>query len=274
MKRQKILDFTKERLKSDIAFDIIVSIYLAFCLGSAIYLGVVGVTGTCIRAIAFMLFVPVILLAEWLFRLKITPATCALLLFVPTGSLLGGAGYNLYTIIPFFDTILHGISGVVFACIGFAFLKIFIGEPENTKSFIACLLVGLIFSMAIASLWELFEYTVHLVTGFDIEEDTVVSGFQSFLLSGDHNNPEVFKDITETIIYYGNGQEYHINGYLDIGLIDTISDMAICSGGAVLVSIIVAIDWFADKKKYLYRFFIPKYTGEKKAPRPEEPIAV
>ncbi|MDE6677390.1 MAG: hypothetical protein K2K12_06760, partial [Clostridia bacterium] len=61
---------------------------------------------------------------------------------------------------------------------------------------------------------------------------------------------------------------------LDIGLIDTICDMAICSGGAVLVSIIVAIDWFADKKKYLYRFFIPKYTGEKKAPRPEEPIAV
>lgn len=271
MKRQNLLAFAKERLKTDIAFDVIASLYLAFCLATTIYMGVIGVTATCIRAAAFMLFAPIILLAEWVLRLKMAPALLALLLIIPTGSLLGGAGYNLYTIIPFFDTILHGTSGVVFACIGFALLKVFVGEPKHAKSFLACLFVGFIFAAAIASLWELFEYVAHLVTGLDIEEDTLITGFRSFFLSGDHNNPEILEGIKQTLIVLEDGTIYPIDGgYLDIGLIDTITDMAICCGGAALVSIVIALDWFLDRKKALYRFLIPQYTGEKEPPQTEE----
>ncbi len=266
-----LFGYVKQRLKTAIALDVVFALYLAFCLGSGIYFGVSGATGVCIRAFVFMLFVPVVYIAEYLLKLEITPATCALMLFIGVGSLLG-SGFNVYTTVPFFDTVLHGISGFVFACIGFSVLKVLIVNPDNSKRFFACLIFGFICSLAIAALWELFEFTASLISGTDIQEDTIVSGFQSFLISGDHSNAYDAGDILQTVIQFKDGREpLVIDGYLDIGLIDTIEDMAICLGGAVIYCIALTADWFTAKKS-LNLIFIPAYTGKKT--RSETEVAV
>ena len=265
MGKQTFFSYLGRRLKTHIAFTVVLAVYLAFCIGAGIALMCMGATGTGIRSFAFMLFVPVILVLERLLRVELPPAITALVLFIAVGSILGG-GCNVYTYVPCFDTILHGLSGFILACFGFAVLKLFIGNPESNKSFFACLVFGLICSLAIAAVWELFEFTVGYVSGVDVQEDTVVNGFQSFLISGDHNDPEIFKDIDYTMVYFQDGTYKVIeNGYLDIGLTDTVTDMAICLGGAVVYFVVMLVDWFKCKQR-INRFFIPKVTKEKKEP--------
>ena len=94
---------------------------------------------------------------------------------------------TMFTIIPFFDALLHCITGFVFACIGFAVPKLFVGEPQSGRMLAVCLLFGFFFSLAIAVLWELFEFAGTSLLGFDMQEDTVVDGFGSYLLSGTHS---------------------------------------------------------------------------------------
>lgn len=268
MEKQSFFTYSGQRLKTHIAFTVVLAIYLAFCIGAGIALMCTGVTGTGIRSFAFILFVPAILILEWLLRVELPPAITALALFIGVGSILGG-GFNVYSHVPCFDTILHGLSGFIFACLGFAVLKLFIGNPKSNKSFFACLIFGFICSMAIAAVWELFEFTIGYASGMDVQEDTVVNSFESFLISGDHNNPAVFEAIDHTIVYFKDGTYRVIeNGYLDIGLTDTITDIAICLGGAVVYFVVMLVDWFKGKQR-LNRFFIPKVTKEKKEPAEE-----
>lgn len=273
MEKQSFFSYLKVLLKTHIAFTTVLAVYLAFCIGAGTALLVTGVTGTGVRSFAFMLFVPAILVLERLLRVELPPAITALALFIAVGSILG-SGFNVYTYVPCFDTVLHGLSGFIFACLGFAVLKLFIGDPKSNRSFFACLVFGFVCSMAIAAVWELFEFTIGYVSGVDVQEDTVISSFQSFLLSGDHNDPVVLEGIDKTIVILEDGSEYVIKGgYLDIGLTDTITDIAVCLGGAAVYFVTITVDWFKGKQR-LNRFFIPKVTKEKAEPAEEVPAEV
>ena len=159
-----------------------------------------------------------------------------------------------------FDTILHGASGFAYACLGLAGVQLLLGKPETTKQFVAYLVFGFAISMTFEVLWELFEYASTALIGFDMQEDTIIHGFGSYFLSGTHVELVEIEGITQTIIYYGDGLTYTINGYLDIGLIDTIVDMAVCFAGALIYVLLLLIDWF--KGKLFYRLLIPeKWVG-------------
>ena len=76
-----------------------------------------------------------------------------------------------------------------------------------------------------------------------MEEDTLVTGINSYYLSGNHNEALSIGDITKTVIYYGDGETLTIEGgYLELGLIDTIVDMAVCFAGAMLFLVAEGID--------------------------------
>ena len=60
------------------------------------------------------------------------------------------------------------------------------------------------------------------------------------------NKSIIIKDITETVV---NGQSLGINGYLDIGLYDTMKDLFVNFVGAVTFS--------------LFGFFYTKYSGRR-----------
>ena len=52
-----------------------------------------------------------------------------------------------------------------------------------------------------------------------------------------------------------------LDGYLDLGLYDTMYDLIFCFATTAVFSIVLAIDWC--KGKYFYRFIIPALVGEK-----------
>lgn len=229
------------------AYFAILGVYACFCVGSSVYFFTVHQVRNGVMSLLFVLIEGVIELASVLFCVRTRPVFIAGVLLIAVGCILGTC-YDFYTKLLVFDVILHGLSGVVFACCGFALMQVFIGEPTSLKGYVACILFGFAFSMMIAVLWELFEYMSTALLGLDMQEDSIIHGFGSYFLAGSHNEIVIVDGIVKTVIYYGDGQTLVIDGYLDIGLYDTLGDMLVCFIGGILFLAAFAIDRAAGGK--------------------------
>lgn len=249
----------RARLRSDWAYVALLSVCTAFCLTSGICFIAAGEARNALLMLAFAFFPALLVILEAALRMRLPTLFVALCMVMPVGNLLGSC-FDLYSAIPFFDDILHTVSGFVFACLGFGFLSRLIGRPHDAKTFAGCLLCGFAFSMAVAAIWEMIEYVGTEIGGMDMQEDTVITGFGSYLLSGTHSEIVSVEGITQTVIYYGDGESLVINGYLDIGLIDTVCDMFVCLIGDIVFVAVTCVVWAADRS--LLDVYIPHAAGE------------
>ena len=191
-------------------------------------------------ALLYLLITLFLPLPEHLLRIRVPTACYALLFFLCFGSLLGSA-FNFYFRFPYWDTALHLLSGILFAYIGYLIgLRIF--PSGDTKGRWPYIFTGILFSLSVALLWELFEAGATAVLFVDMQEDTLLHTVKSFYLSGTHDHPLILTGITETVIHYGDGQIFRIPGYLDLGLSDTLSDMAVCLLGNLLFVLLLPLD--------------------------------
>jgi len=253
----KVIPFKKyfeERMKSK-GFLCIISAYLLFCLVSAVVLCILGQAKGVLMSSLYLLFIPLIFIAEYLTKIRLPELFTVGILGIAVGSVLGSC-FNLYTFVPCFDTLLHGISGFLFACLGFALAERLFGKSDTVTRFFGCVAFACCFSLAIAVIWEIFEYTCTVLLGLDMMEDALISNINSYLLAGSHAEAVEIDGITKTVIHYGNGQTYIINGYLELGLIDTLTDMIICTVGAILFCAVAVIGFFKFPK--INSLLIPK----------------
>ncbi|MEA4896332.1 MAG: hypothetical protein VB064_13890 [Oscillospiraceae bacterium] len=166
------------------------------------------------------------------------------LLFIFAGEILGEIG-EFFNKIQVWDLILHTTNGFLMAAIGVALIDVFNKSPKINFSmspfFVA--FVAFCFSMTIGVLWEFTEYSCDRYLGFDMQKDTIVSSVNSYELNPGGSSPLKITGITETEIkgkVNGKPADMTINGYLDIGLNDTMEDMFVNLIGAVVFSIIAA----------------------------------
>lgn len=256
---QSLPDYFKDLLKHRKGVLVVMIIYILLCLASAIYFMAVGRAGNGFTCIFFAMFVFGVFLVENWLDIAIPPVLLLLLTFIPLGSILG-TYFDFFVKIPWFDDFLHCISGFIYACVGFGLFKHFVGEIKDTKKFLVCLLGGISFSLAIGVLWEIYEFAATLLVGkLDMEEDTLITSFHSYYVSGTHKHAGIIDDITKTEIFYGDGLMYTIEGgYLDIGLIDTLNDMLVCFIGAIVFTALVLI----GSKKKIYNAICPILRSE------------
>ena len=207
---------------------------------SALYFLIRGKAQSIALSLLFLLLLLITPPIEQMLRLRIPPLGYGLLLFLMLGALLGSC-YNFYFRISFWDTMLHGLSGFLFACIGYSVCKLMFSNSRGGGIF-PYLLVGVLFSLSIALLWELFEAGATRILAVDMQEDTLLTSIKSFYLSGTHDYATQLTDIHETVIRYGNGQTLRLAGYLDLGLIDTLEDMAICFFGNLSFLLLFPLD--------------------------------
>lgn len=185
-----------------------------------------------------------------------------ILLFIYSAEILGEVR-SYYTIYPFWDTMLHTMNGFLAAAIGFSLVDLLNRNKKLTFElspfFMA--VVAFCFSMTIGVLWEFFECMMDVFVGFDMQKDTIVTSIHSVLLHPEGLNKVVTIDnIQNTIV---NGQDLGINGYLDIGLLDTMKDLFVNFIGAVVFSI---IGYFYVKNRGKGKFarrFIPRVMDDK-----------
>lgn len=169
---------------------------------------------------------------------------------------------NFYGNIPHWDTILHTINGFLAAGIGFSLVDLL---NENSKKislspvFVA--IVAFCFSMTIGVLWEFFEYTADVHFKYDMQKDYVINSINTVTLDPEKDNNTVrIKNIDHTILYDEEGNELILieNGYLDIGINDTMKDLFVNFLGAIAFSIIGYV-YIKDRERYRFADnFIPK----------------
>ena len=181
-------------------------------------------------------------------------------IFIYSTAILGEIN-NFYGIIPFWDTILHTLNGFICAGIGFSLVDLL---NQNSNSFnlspLYIAIVAFCFSMTVGILWEFFEFSADNIAKTDMQKDRIVTEISSVLINKNNANiPIKVKNIEKTEIYSKDGTITIIeNGYLDIGLIDTIKDLFVNFLGAVTFSI---IGFLYVKNRERYKFaekFIPK----------------
>jgi len=180
------------------------------------------------------------------------------LLFIFASQILGEI-YSFYHLIPFWDSILHTINGFVCAGLGFSMIDV-LNQSDKfhiqlTPLFVA--IVGFCFSMTIGIFWEFFEYGNDVLTNSDMQKDIIVTKINSSNLN------ESITDINKTLIETKDGVYIIDNGYLDIGLIDTMDDLLVNFIGAI---IFCTIGYFYVKKRgegTLVKKFIIEYVPKK-----------
>ena len=189
-------------------------------------------------ATPFIILAPKIL--ELLFRCKIDLPVYLFGLFYAIGPMLGQC-YNLYYTVSWWDKMLHISGGVMFAFLGLFLFEKYVGKDK--KKTVMTAVFALCFSMAIAVLWEFCEFGADTFLGMDMQDDTVITHINSYLLNEGVGVAGSIENIEEVIV---NGQALPIKGYIDIGLTDTILDMLLETMGAVVVAMI----YIASKGKF------------------------
>ncbi|MFR4999429.1 MAG: hypothetical protein ACLUCU_02975 [Slackia sp.] len=193
-----------------------------------------------------------------------------ILCFVFAAEILGEID-AFYVKIPFWDTMLHTTWGFLAAGIGFALADILnrsqASKLQLTPIYMA--ITAFCFSMTAGAMWELFEYAVDSFVGFDMQKDTIVAAFNSVTLDPTNSNVAIpVPDIVSTQITLASGEVVDIpNGYLDIGLHDSMADLFVNFLGAVTFSIIGFIyvkNRNRGRKKGFASHFIPKLRNSTK----------
>lgn len=187
-----------------------------------------------------------------------------ILLFIFSAEILGEV-QNFYGIFKYWDTILHTINGFLCAAIGFSLIDILNrSEKFHTKmspAFVA--LVAFCFSMTIGILWEFFEFGMDTTFHTDMQKDRIVQNISSVTINPEgKNTPITIKNINETTVnYMENGENKQltiVDGYLDIGIKDTMKDLFVNFIGAVIFSILGLL-YIKDRDEYKFaEKFIPK----------------
>ncbi len=169
---------------------------------------------------------------------------------------------NFYGLIPIWDTLLHTLNGFIFAGVGFALVDI-LNKNDKTKIYLSpiyMVIVAISFSITIGTVWEFFEYGMDVHTATDMQKDDLHTSISSVYINEDGMNvPVIINDIEKTVIHYENGKEVTINnGYLDIGLQDTMKDMIVNAIGAIVFSIFGYFYVINNEKYEFAKNFIPK----------------
>ena len=165
-----------------------------------------------------------------------------ILLFIFSAEILGEIS-AFYTTFQGWDTILHTLNGFLCAAIGFALVDLCNRHERVSLSLspVYMAIVAFCFSMTIGVLWEFFECTMDQLFLLDMQKDAVVRNISSVMLDPNGgNNPVVIRDIADVIVVTGAGEEIALGlgGYLDIGILDTMKDLAVNFVGAVVFSVI------------------------------------
>ena len=192
-----------------------------------------------------------------------------ILLFIFAAEILGELKCYFITFSQW-DSMLHTTTGFLCAATGFALIDI-LNRNSRIKFQLSPIYVALTafcFSMTVGVLWEFFEFGMDRLFLMDMQKDTVVQSITSVMLDPTNSNiPVTIDGITSVAV---NGQDLGFDGYLDIGLYDTMKDLFVNFVGAVVFS---TIGYFYIKHRgqgKLAKAFIPTIT-EKESETPSLP---
>lgn len=262
---QKAIKMTyKENKRSSLVIYLILRFLVIICMILQILRGDLNNALLCLLSL-ILLFAPLFIQNKFEITLP-NDLEIAIYLFIFSAEILGEID-NFFGIIPYWDIILHTINGFLATAVGFSLVDLLNKNSKNINlsPFYLCL-VAFCFSMTIGVLWEFFEYSCDKFLNVDMQKDTVIQKISSVALNPDgENKAVVVDDIGKTIIYDTNGDVLQVidNGYLDIGLNDTIEDLFVNFIGAIVFSCFAFFDLKHNRSNSFINRFVPTKGNNK-----------
>lgn len=229
----------KETKKSSLLVYFILRFLVILCLIRQIILGHLDSALLCILSL-FLLILPVIIQRKFKITLPNT-LEAIIYIFIFSAEILGEI-YNFYGNIPNLDLMLHTLNGFLCAAIGLSLIDLL---NKNSKSIhlspLYVAIASFCFSMTIGVCWEFFEYGADKILNTDMQKDELITSISSVEFDPfQENKAKMIKGISKTILYDENNEELITieDGYLDIGLNDTMEDLWVNFIGASIYSIL------------------------------------
>lgn len=207
-----------------------------FCLASGSWFFRIGDLVSMLVCMGTVFLITLPYFAERLLDMKLTRSFFVFCLLYAMGPMMGKA-FKLYYVTNWWDKLLHTCGGFVFAVFG-ASLAHRLNGKQNTAPVLRAVF-GLCFSIALSAVWELFEYGVDCFFAADMQHDTVITAINSHYLSDTAGGLHSIQNIRKVSI---NGTPLAVDGYLDIGLIDTMQDILVETCGAVVYFVWKLVD--------------------------------
>lgn len=262
---QKAIKITyKKNKRSSLVIYLILRFLVIICMILQILRGDLNNALLCLLSL-ILLFAPLFIQNKFEITLP-NDLEIAIYLFIFSAEILGEID-NFFGIIPYWDIILHTINGFLATAVGFSLVDLLNKNSKNINlsPFYLCL-VAFCFSMTIGVLWEFFEYGCDKFLNVDMQKDAVIQKISSVALNPDgENKAVVVDDIGKTIIYDTNGDVLQVidNGYLDIGLNDTIEDLFVNFIGAIVFSCFAFFDLKHNRSNSFINRFVPTKGNNK-----------
>ena len=197
-----------------------------------------------IRCVIGLLLTPLLLVTEWLLRFRFRLPVFVLMQFFYLFAVIGKC-FHLFDISVWWDVAMHGMGGFCLTVAGLVLFDLFAGrslgrlpaqsEKRALAVRVASALFAVCFAVTAGVLWELYECAVDRLFGLDMQMDTVISQIDSSLLGDGVGSIGRIGDISETVV---NGAALPIEGYLDIGLYDTMEDLALLTAGSIIAGVL------------------------------------
>lgn len=259
---KKIYNLIKEVIqkssKASIFVYIILRILVIICMIRELAIGNIENALLCVLSLILFILPAII---ERTFKIEFpTVLEIIVFLFIFSAEILGEIN-NFYGTFKNFDDILHTLNGFLAASVGFSLVYLL---NENSKSFklspIFVSLVAFCFSMTIGIVWEFFEYGMDNIFKLDMQKDEYVYEINTVTIDPElDNNVIALENIHHTILYDENNHELEtLNGYLDIGLHDTMKDLIVNFVGAFIFSIFGYLYIYNEKKYKIAGKFLTK----------------
>ena len=267
IKVQKLIKMAyQETRRSSLAIYLILRFLVILCMILQLLRGDLNNALLCLLSLV-LLFAPLFIQNKFEITLP-DGLEIAIYLFIFSAEILGEIN-NFYGILPHWDTMLHTINGFLATAVGCSLVDLLNKNSKsiNLSPFYLCL-VAFCFSMTIGVLWEFFEFGVDGLFDADMQKDTIIQKISSVELNPDgENKPILVKDIDKTIIYDKEGNILQVieNGYLDIGINDTMKDLFVNFVGAIVFSTLAFLGLKYNKNNSFINKFIPKKEKRKLA---------
>ena len=154
---------------------------------------------------------------------------------------------------------LHTINGFLAAGVGFSLVDLLNENSKNINlSPLYVAIVSFCFSMTIGVVWEFYEYGMDKYLNLDMQKDRIVNKIATVYLDSNQSNKVILiNDIKETHVITSDGVIVIPDGYLELGLNDTMKDLMVNFLGAVVFS---SIGYLYIKNRNKFKFatnFIP-----------------
>lgn len=168
---------------------------------------------------------------------------------------------HFYQLVPHWDSLVHFLNGFLSSSIGFSLIMLLNSRKMVFKLSIPfVILTTVCFASTVGLIWEILEYGADNILKLDSQNDRYINEINTITLDPKKEGDIIsIKNIGYTVLYDKDSNVLiKLDGYLDIGLHDTMKDLIVNTLGTITFIFFEYLYMVNTKKYHFMENFIIK----------------